>query len=192
MKPLAKWFGIYAAKLVAIYTLLYFVYILIGSFNGFYLIEVFEATLVYLVVSVFYPGMAVSGNVLYNLFVAGNYSAFSIIIDDICVGWFPIAGFVSIILAIPYIPKEKVMKSLAFGVSVIFAANILRLIVILFVAALYGMDGFNYFHLFVVKFDLMLVMFLAFLVSVKFIIGRKTMFESVKSFCIKNSRVSRM
>ena len=149
-----KWFTVFSIKMLLIYTAFYIVYLAISAINGFYLVNVFEANIVYQIIKIFYPLVTINENILSGLVLSGQYSNFAVSIDDLCLGWFPITAFSSMILALPKIKKEKIIKCLQIGIPVLFVANILRIIIILFAAAAWGIKGFDFFHLWVVKFDL--------------------------------------
>jgi len=182
LRSIGKWFIAYGIRMLALYLGFYFLYVLISFFNGFYPLMVFEANIIYQVMHIFYPFITLNGNIIGNLVLAGEYSSFAVSIDELCLGWFPMAGFASMILALPRIGRKKIAKSLLIGIPVLFVANLLRVIVVFFAAAFWGIDGFNFFHLFVVKVDLLLLIVAMFLICVKWVIGKPALLESLKAF----------
>jgi len=177
---LAEWFLLFGIKVSALYILFLFAFKLIAAFNGFHWIELAEAKIVYNIINFFYSGIELHGRVLSNLMVAGKNSGFAISIDDACVGFFPIAAFSAIVLALP-VAAAKRMKCLAVGLPILFAANLARLVMVLFAAAFYGLEGFDFFHLTVVKYDLMVLVIVVFLLCVNFVIGKKELMETVRA-----------
>ena len=179
MNALHKWFAKFVAKVAIMYSLLVLVFLFLVRVNGFYALELLEARIVFEFMRLFYPGITLSGKVLENLVVSGHYSNFSVSIDAICLGFFPIAAFVSMALALP-LQRKKIGKCLAVGIPVLFIANLARITLVLFIAAWYDLLTFNFFHLSVVKYDLMLLVVAVFLLCVKFVIGKKALLESIR------------
>ncbi|MFH1391379.1 MAG: exosortase/archaeosortase family protein [Candidatus Diapherotrites archaeon] len=177
-----KWFLVFGLRLIAIYLVFFISYLLISLFGGFHFVNLIEANIAYFFVKLAYPLVQIDLNVISNLVVNGTYSNFAVSIDDICLGWFPIAGFSAMILALPKIKIKKKLNALKFGIPILFAANILRIIIVIFAAAFFGLEGFDFFHLFVVKFDLMILIVALFLYSAKKIIGKKELQKSIESF----------
>ena len=185
IKKIHKWFIVFSFRVLAIYLAFYMIYAIFSIFGLFYYVNIFEATLAHNIMQIFYPEIEITKNTLTNLAVNGNYSNFAVTIDNICLGWFPITGFISMIIALPRISAKKKIYSILIGIPVLFAANILRIIIILFAAALLGIAGFNFFHLFIVKFDLLIVIIFLFIFVIKKVIGKKELLKSINSFSDK-------
>jgi len=190
LKAVYKWIAIFSARMLLIYVFLFAVYSAISTLNGFYLLNVIEAKITHLVLSPFYSEIILSNNTISGIVVAGSQSRLSVSVADLCIGWFPIAAFASMIIALPKIKKSLKIKCLKIGVPLLFAANIARIILIIIAGAEWGMGAFNFFHLVLIKFDLMILVIILFVYCVKKIITEKE-FEKSLSFFKKHEHENR-
>ena len=166
-------------KVVLIYGILSLIYFVFYYYNLFQPLKVLTAQLLYLSVKPFFDISLIGGNVISGIPIAGVGATMNLEIISLCLGWFPIAAFVSMIWALPVREKLR-LKSLVLGVPIILVANFLRLIALVFISAYFGKEAFDLFHHTIGAFDLMLVVILVFILCIHFVIGKKELFISTK------------
>ena len=178
-KDLKKWLLNYGVKVVLIYGILSLIYFVLFYYNLFQPLKVITAQLLYLSVKPFFDVSLIGGNVISGIPIAGLGATMNLEIISLCLGWFPIAAFVSMIWALSV--KEKLrIRSLVIGIPILILANFLRLVTLVFISAYSGKEAFDLFHHTIGAFDLMLTVILVFAGCVHFIIGKKELFISVK------------
>jgi exosortase/archaeosortase family protein len=178
VKRLHKWTLVFGAKTAALYAGFAVLYHTLLFFNALYWVQLLEAEIVFFFVNAAWPLTTLNGITLGNLVVSGNYMPFQLAIEPVCLGWFPIAAFASMVLALP-VQRQKLLKCLAIGIPILFAANIARIVLIIWVAGAYGLEAFDFMHLSVVKFDLMLLVIALFMLCVHKIVGEKELLRGL-------------
>jgi exosortase/archaeosortase family protein len=178
-KYLNKWLLNYGIKIVLIYGILSLIYFAFFYYNLFQPLKIFTAQLIYLFVKPFFDVSLIEGNVISGIPIAGTSIPMNLEIISLCLGWFPLAAFFSMVWALP-VKENLQIKSLLIGLPILIVANFLRLVTLVFVSAYFGKEAFDLFHHTIGAFDLMLLVIILFMCCVHFIIGRKELLFSVK------------
>jgi exosortase/archaeosortase family protein len=179
-KKLKNWFIHFLTRLGILFGISAILYKILEFFNLLYPIQLFETGIIVAILKPFFPGMIVEGTTLSNLVVAGSYSSFSVVIDPICLGFFGIAGIVSLVMALPNINTRTKKKCLLVGIPLVFAANILRIISVLVVAAMWGLGSFDFVHAILFKADLAAFIIILFFVFIHYLIGKNEIISAVE------------
>lgn len=176
---LKNWLFNYGIKVILVYGILSLIYFVLFYYNLFQPLKVLTAQLLYFVVKPFFDVSLSNGNIISGIPIAGFGPTMNLEIISLCLGWFPVAAFVSMIWALPV--KENLrLKSIFLGVPLIWSANFLRLVALVFISAHFGKGAFDLFHHTVGAFDLIIVVVLFYAACIHFIIGKKELFLSVK------------
>lgn len=148
----------------------------INYFNGFYLYSIFLSNLVYFVLDPFIENFFIQNNILY--FISFEQRIFSVIITEKCLGWFPIISFISLVVALP-IKRNLILKLLLFGMPVLWLINFFRLVLIVWVGAIYDFYFLVFFVNYIIRYDLLFFVLVLYIFFVHIFIGKK---ELVNAF----------
>ncbi len=182
MKPVYRWFLHFFARLALLALLFFVIYRILVVTELLYPVQLFETGIAAFVMRLFYPGIQSDGILLGNLVVSGEYTSFGISIDPLCSGYFGVAAIAALFLALPGIGWKKRKKCLLVGVPAIFAINLLRIIGVIFIAALFGFASFIFAHAILFKADLIFFIILLFFLCLQFVIGKQAILDAAESF----------
>ncbi|PIU21785.1 MAG: hypothetical protein COT15_00510 [Candidatus Diapherotrites archaeon CG08_land_8_20_14_0_20_34_12] len=154
-------FGI---RIIPIYLIFFAIYRIFEITNLIYPLELLIANTVFFFVKFLNSGIFLQDNILMNIFMAEGKTV-NLAIESICLGIIPILTFITLIFALPGIEFNKKIKPILLGSAIIFAANIFRLLLVIWVGLNYGAKMFDFYHLFVLKYDLLLLVLLLFAIT---------------------------
>ncbi|MEK6972833.1 MAG: hypothetical protein AABW72_02230, partial [archaeon] len=127
-------------------------------------LEIIEANIIFFFLKFFYSSALLESNILANI-TLGDGNTISLAIELICLGIIPIITYLTLMLALPQIGIDKKIKSIIKGVCIIFIVNILRIVFAIWIGITFGSSLFDFYHLVVLKYDLMLLVILLFLLD---------------------------
>lgn len=157
-----KFFLEFGIRIILIYSIFFFAYKIFESTDLFNFLGIIEANIIFFFLELFYHSALLENNVITNI-VLGDGNNVSLAIELICLGIIPIITYLTLMLALPRIGINKKTKSMIKGICIIFIANIARIILVIGIGITFGGNLFDFYHLVVLKYDLMLLVILLFL-----------------------------